>query len=73
MEFKPWMLGAIDEAGYNGLRDEHFARVAAALLATGKRNFDKATFYNACRVSGVDPKNFTQSDLDCLERDYLNG
>ena len=72
MEFKPWMLGAIDEAGYNGIRDEHLARVAEKLLATGKTTIDRATFEHACRMAGVAPENFTQADLDRLERDFLN-
>lgn len=72
MEFKPWMLGAIDEAGYNGICDEHLSRVAEKLLATGQTTIDRATFDHACRMAGVAPENFTQADLDRLERDYLN-
>lgn len=72
MEFKPWMLGAIDEAGYNGIRDEHLARVARAILATGQSNIDRVTFDHACRSVGVSPDNFTQADLDRLENEYLN-
>ena len=72
MGFKPWMLGAIDEAGYNGVRGEHLARVAEKLLAAGQTTIDRAAFDRACRMAGVDPGNITQADLDRLERDYLN-
>ena len=33
--FEPWELGMIDEAGYNGIREEHLEKVAASLLSTG--------------------------------------
>lgn len=72
MEFKPWMLGAIDEAGYNGIREEHLAQVAEKLLATGQTAIDRAAFDHACRMAGVAPENFSQADLDRLERDFLN-
>ena len=72
MAFEPWMLGAIDEAGYNGIRDEHLARVAEKLLADDKEIIDQDDFERACRMAGVDPENFTQDDLDRLEQDYLN-
>ena len=32
MCYEPWMLAAIDEAGYNGICDEHIERVAKKLL-----------------------------------------
>ena len=35
MMFEPWQLGMIDEAGYNGIRDEHIEKVADSLLSTG--------------------------------------
>ena len=44
MPFQPWMLGAIDDAGYNGIRDEHIEKVADRLLATGQTGIDRATF-----------------------------
>lgn len=30
--FEPWQLGAIDNAGYNGTREEHIQKVANAEL-----------------------------------------
>jgi hypothetical protein len=35
MMFEPWQLAMMDDAGYNGIRDEHIDRVAESLLATG--------------------------------------
>ena len=64
--YEPWMLAAIDDAGYNGIREEHIERVARELLATGMTNIDRATFDRACHRCGVDPDNFNQKDLDRL-------
>lgn len=38
--FEPWQLGLIDEAGYNGIRDEHIEKVAESLLSTGLTEID---------------------------------
>ena len=65
--FEPWQLAMIDEAGYNGIRDEHIDRVAASLLSTGLTNIDRDTFEHHCRMCGIDPDNFSQEDLDALE------
>ena len=41
--FEPWQLAAIDDAGYNGIRDEYIERVATSLLATGLIEIDHST------------------------------
>ena len=69
MSFQPWMLGAIDDAGYNGIRDEHIDKVADRLLATGQTEIDRATFDDACRRCGIRPDLFTQDDLDRLQEE----
>ena len=69
--FEPWMLAAIDEAGYNGISEDHIRRVAQRLLQFGEREIDRSLFERACRDCGIAPSNFTQYDLDRLE-DYLN-
>jgi len=71
MSFKPWMLGTLDEAGYNGIRDEHIDKVADRLLATGQTEIDRAAFDDACRSCGIRSDLFTQDDLDRLQ-DRLN-
>lgn len=68
MNFEPWMLAAIDEAGFNGVEDEHIRRVAAELHRMGTTYIDRQTFDSACFRAGVDPDNFGQEDLDELER-----
>ena len=68
MTFQPWMLGAIDEAGYNGIRDEHIEKVADRLLATGQTEISRADFDDACRRCGIRSDLFTQDDLDRLQQ-----
>ena len=57
MSYEPWMLAAIDQAGYNGIRNEHINAV----------EIDRSTFEAACRRCGVAPDSFTQEDLNKLE------
>ena len=57
MSYEPWMLAAIDQAGYNGIRNEHISAVAAELLHTGLTKIDRSTFEAACRRCGVAPDN----------------
>ncbi len=71
MAFEAWQLGLIDSAGYNGIREEHIEAVAQEIEKTALTEIDTETFRAACYSAGVDPDNFTQSDLDRLE-DYLN-
>lgn len=67
MSYEPWMLAAIDQAGYNGIRNAHVSAVAAELLHTGLTEIDRSTFETACRRCGVAPDCFTQEDLNKLE------
>lgn len=67
MLFEPWQLAAIDEAGYNGIRDEHIERVAEKLLESGLTEIDWQTFADACRECNIDPNTFAQADLDRLQ------
>lgn len=66
--FEPWQLAMIDEAGYNGIRDEHIEKVAESLLASGLTEIDRSTFERYCYNCGINPDNFTQEDLDRLEQ-----
>ena len=65
--FEPWQLGLIDEAGYNGIREEHLEKVAASLLSTGLSEIDRDTFERHCRKCGINPNNFKQEDLEKLQ------
>ena len=42
--FEPWQLAMIDDAGYNGIQDEHSDRVAESLLATGFTEINRNMF-----------------------------
>ncbi|MBO6014792.1 MAG: hypothetical protein J6P48_04910 [Oscillospiraceae bacterium] len=68
MPFEAWQLGLIDQAGYNGIRDEHLAAVAAEILKIPGDSVNDAEFRSACYRAGVDPDNFRQSDLDRLQQ-----
>ena len=52
MAFAPWELAAIDQAGYNGIRDEEI---------------DRQTFDDACYSLGINPDNFNQDNLNKLQ------
>ena len=65
--FEPWQLAAIDEAGYNGIREEHIQRVADSIKSAGVPNVDRASFERHCRKCFINPDNFTQRDLDYLQ------
>ena len=65
--FEPWMLGAIDAAGYNGIRDEHRNAVAREILNSGLSEVSRGDFDRACYRCGIDSNNFTQHDLDLLQ------
>lgn len=66
--FEPWQLAAIDDAGYNGISDDHIDRLAESLLSTGLTEIDRSTFeYHCCKCS-IDFDNFTQADLDKLQQ-----
>lgn len=67
MFYEPWILAAIDQAGYNGIHNSHIYAVAKELLQANLDEIDQGTFEAACRHCGVDPKNFTQKDLNNLE------
>ena len=65
--YEPWELGVIDEAGYNGITDEHIERVAESLVHSGLTDIDYATFAHHCRLCNVDPDLFDASDLERLQ------
>ena len=65
--FEPWMLAAIDDAGYNGIRDEHLERVADEIYKTGLSEIDRDTFDHVCRRAGVDSDLFDEDSLERLK------
>lgn len=65
--FEPWMLAAIDDAGYNGIRDEHIDRVADEIYKTVLSEIGRADFECACRRSGVDSDLFDEESFEKLK------
>lgn len=68
MPIEPWMLAMMDQAGYNGIREEHIEEVAREILKMGITEVSYTDFDRACGRCGIEPNNFTQADLDALER-----
>ena len=68
MFFEDWMLGMIDEAGYNGVRDEHLERLASSLKEEGCTEIDRETFERHCRKCCIDPSVFQDEDFERLEQ-----
>lgn len=71
MAFEPWMLAAIDQAGYNDITESHIKAVAIKILETGITHVARQDFKTAYHRFGIDPDNFTQEDLNRLES-HLN-
>ena len=67
MAFEAWQLGLIDAAGYNGIRGEHIEAVARDLENLPQDVIETGDFCSACYRAGIDPDNFTGSDLDALQ------
>ena len=67
MGYEPWMLAAMDRAGYNGITDAHIEAVAREIMEAGIAQVTRKVFDEVCHRCGIDPDNFTQDDLDRLE------
>ena len=72
MNFEPWMLAAIDEAGYNGIEERHIDRVVEEVRKLGMSEVDRGSFDLACRRAMVDPALLTDEDIAEIQR-KLNG
>jgi len=68
MAFEPWMLAAMEEAGYTDTNEGLISRVANILNRSHNDTIDTTEFRSACVRAGVDPDSFTQSDLDRLRK-----
>ena len=66
--YKDWQLAMIDEAGYNGIREEHIEKVADSILSSGLDSINGEDFGYYCRKCNIDADNFTQLDLERLQR-----
>ena len=62
----------VDDAGFNGIRDDHFDRVGKSLLYPVLSKIDRDTFNSHCYKCGIEPDNFTQSDLNRLQEKLNN-
>ena len=69
MKFEPWMLAAMDEAGYNGIEERHIKKVASNLSESQRDAFSMSDFRKACVEEGIESENFTQKDIERLKRE----
>ena len=65
---EPWILGAIEEAGYGDTNEALLNRVANHLAGSPNDVIDTSEFCSACITCDVDPDSFTQEDLEKLQR-----
>lgn len=68
MSFKPWMLAAMEEAGYMTTNEGLINRVANYLSDSPNDVINTGEFREACFSCNVDPDSFTQNDLDKLQK-----
>ena len=66
MYFEGWELALIDEAGYNGISEDHIHRVADAIRAERPACVTPTVFANACMRCNIDPNNFTDQDYHAV-------
>lgn len=65
--FEPWHLALIDEAGYNGIRDEHITSLMESLRKAGETSPDRRTIDYHCRKCGITPSNLKDEDIKKLK------
>lgn len=67
MAFEPWMLAAMEDAGYMTTSHGLNMRIAHYLSRTASGEVGEEEFTDACIACGVDPNSITQSDLDDIQ------
>ena len=67
MEFKPWMLAAMEEEGYMTTKKSLINRVAKELSHVQSDVIGDEEFVEACIKCNVDPYSFSQEDLRRLQ------
>ena len=65
--FEPWMLAAMEEAGYMDTGEGLVNRVAHYLADGSSLIISEEEFREACYVCNVDPDSFSQDELDKFE------
>ena len=68
MLFEPWMLAAMEGAGYMDAREGRLNRLARCLNAQPEDCVGNEMFLRACADCGVDPTSLDGSDLEELQR-----
>ena len=68
MLFEPWMLAAMEEAGYTDTWEGCLNRLARCLNAQPEDCIGNEAFLRTCADCGVDPTSLDGSDLEELQR-----
>lgn len=68
MSYKPWMLGAMEEAGYMTTNEGLINRVANALSESPNDVINTDEFRKVCISCNVDPDSFTERDFEALQK-----
>lgn len=63
MDFDPWMLDAIDEAGYNGVREDDLEEIADLIKHHHEFNVSESTIRFYAAKCGINPNNLTRKDI----------
>ena len=61
--FEPWQLAMIDEAGYNGIRDEHIDKIAESILSSADDQINDTIISRHCYKCGINPYNLDSNDI----------
>ena len=68
MAYQPWILVAMEAAGYGDTNEALINRVVQQLSQSTNDTINTDEFCSACIECGVDPNSFTRADLDKLQK-----
>lgn len=72
MKFEPWMLAAMEEAGYMDTKEGQLNRLARYLAQQPEETVGNTEFLRACRACDVDVRDLDQEDLRRLQEKLDN-
>lgn len=67
MKYEPWMLAAMEEAGYINTKEGQLNRLARYLAQQPEETVGNEEFLRACRACDVDYRDLDHQDLRRLQ------